>query len=60
MGGAQVFEKNRFLTPQNRASVPDMSPVMSETERNRTRLVMLMIAAALAVATIAPVAVLAA
>jgi hypothetical protein len=56
MGGAQVFEKNRFLTPQNRASVRGMS----ESERIRTRLVMLLIAAALAVATIAPVAVLAA
>lgn len=53
---AQAFEKNHFLNHQNRARVRGMSDI----ERNRTRIVMLIIAAALAVATLAPVAVLAA
>ncbi len=54
--GAQVLEKNHLMTPQNRATVIRMT----DTERTRTRIVMLMIAAILAIATIAPVAVLAA
>jgi hypothetical protein len=53
---AQVFEKNHFLAHQNRLKLLRMSDI----ERNRTRIVMLIIAAALAVATLAPVAVLAA
>ncbi len=52
---AQVFEKNHFLNDQNRAKVFRMSDI----ERNRTRIVMLIIAAALALATLAPVVVLA-
>lgn len=52
----QVFEKNHFLTPQNRAT----SIGMSEKDRNRSRLLMLCLAVCLALAIIAPVAILAA
>jgi hypothetical protein len=53
---AQLFEKNHFLAPQNQ----DILPRMSEQERQKSKFWMLMIAAALALAILAPVAVLAA
>jgi hypothetical protein len=53
--GAEAVEKNHFIASQNRHRVQSMT----EAERNRNRFVMLIIAAALAVATLAPVAVLA-
>jgi hypothetical protein len=52
----QVLEKNHFLPPQNRAT----SLKMSEKERKRSRIMMLVLAAGLALAILAPVAVLAA
>lgn len=53
---AQVFEKNHFLAPQNRAtSIP-----MTENDRQRGRVLMLCLAVGLMLAILAPVAVLAA
>jgi hypothetical protein len=52
----QVFEKNHFLHPQNRAT----SLIMSERDRIRGRILMLFLAVGLALAILAPVAVLAA
>jgi hypothetical protein len=52
----QVFEKNHFPHPQNRAT----SLRMSERDRKRGRMLMLFLAAGLALAILAPVAVLAA
>jgi hypothetical protein len=56
MATAQVFEKNHFLHPQNRAT----SLMMSEKDKIRGRMLMLLVAAGLALAILAPVAVLAA
>jgi hypothetical protein len=53
---AQVLEKNHFPHPQNRAT----SLKMSEKERKHSRMLMLFLAAGLALAILAPVAVLAA
>ncbi len=55
-GGGQGVEKNHFIESQNR----HMTPPMSEAERHRTRRYMIAIATILALATLAPVAVLAA
>ena len=52
---SQVFEKNHLSVPQNRRT----SSSMSETDRNRGRMVMLFLAAGLVLAILAPVAVLA-
>jgi hypothetical protein len=53
---AQVFEKNHFLAPQNRAT----NSIMSEKDRKRGRMLMLFLAVGIALAILAPVAVLAA
>jgi hypothetical protein len=53
---AQVFEKNHLSVPQNRRT----RLVMSEKDRNHGRMLMLFVAAGLALAILAPVAVLAA
>ena len=52
----QVFEKNHFLSTQNRAT----RMLMSENDRIRGRIVMLCLAVGLMLAILAPVAVLAA
>jgi hypothetical protein len=52
----QVLEKNHFPLPQNRAT----SLMMSEIEKRRGRMVMVLLAAGLILAILAPVAVLAA
>ncbi len=52
----QAIEKNHFPDKQNRHILPPMT----DKERARTRQMMLAIAAVLALATLAPVAVLAA
>ncbi len=52
----QVFKKNRFPHRQNRATSLDMS----EKDRKRSRTLMLFLAVGLALAILAPVAVLAA
>ncbi len=53
---AQVFEKNHFLDPQNRAtSIP-----MTENDRQRGRKLMVFLAVGLMLAILAPVVVLAA
>jgi hypothetical protein len=52
----QVLEKNHFPGPQNRAT----SLEMSEKDKRRGRALMLFLAAGLALAILAPVAVLAA
>ncbi len=52
----QVFEKNHFLSTQNRAT----RMLMSENDRKRGRIVMLCLAVGLMLAILAPVAVLAA
>jgi len=52
----QVLEKNHFPLTQNRAT----SLSMSDRERKRGRLLMVLLAASLALAILAPVAVLAA
>jgi hypothetical protein len=56
MASAQVFEKNHFLEPQNQPT----SLRMSERDRSRNRVLLLALAAGLALAILAPVAVLAA
>jgi hypothetical protein len=56
ISSTQTIEKNRFPEDQNR----HMTPPMSEQERRKSRAFMIAIAAALALATLAPVAVLAA
>ena len=53
---AQVFEKNHFLEPQNRAT----SKPMNTGSKLNTRVLLLFLAAGLALAILAPVAVLAA
>jgi hypothetical protein len=53
---SQVFEKNHLSVPQNRSTRSSMS----ENDRNRGRLLLLFLAAGLALAILAPVAVLAA
>ena len=53
---SQVFEKNHLSVPQNRGT----RSTMSEKDRNRGRMLMLFLAAGLALAILAPVAVLAA
>ena len=53
---AQVFEKNHFLAPQNRAT----RLLMSEQDRKNGRKLMLCLAVGLMLAILAPVAVLAA
>lgn len=53
---SQVFEKNHLSVPQNRRTRSSMS----EKDRNHGRLLMLFLAAGLALAILAPVAVLAA
>jgi hypothetical protein len=53
---SQVFEKNHLSVPQNRR----MRSSMSEKDRNHGRMLMLFLAAGLALAILAPVAVLAA
>ena len=53
---SQVFEKNHLSVPQNRST----RSTMSEKDRNRGRMLMLFLAAGLALAILAPVAVLAA
>jgi hypothetical protein len=55
-GGVQVTEKNHFPGDQNR----HILPFMSEQDRKRSRFLLIALAAALALATLAPVAVLAA
>jgi hypothetical protein len=52
---SQVFEKNHLSVPQNRST----RSFMSEKDRKRGRLLMLFLAAGLALAILAPVAVLA-
>jgi hypothetical protein len=52
----QVLEKNHFLPSQNRAT----SSRMNEKDRKRGRILMLFLAVGLALAILAPVAVLAA
>jgi hypothetical protein len=60
MNGAQVFEKNHFLETQNRATSSPMKHIHNDSPaRRRARLFLVLMAAALAVATLAPVAVLA-
>jgi hypothetical protein len=56
IAAAQVFEKNHFLGGQNRATKPVMNP---GSKLNR-RVMLLFLAAGLALAILAPVAVLAA
>jgi hypothetical protein len=51
---AQVIEKNRFQGIRNRATILRMS----DAERNRSQFFMLLMAAVLAAATLAPVTVL--
>ena len=53
---SQVFEKNHLSVAQNRSTRSSMS----EKDRNRGRMLMLFLAAGLALAILAPVAVLAA
>jgi hypothetical protein len=53
--GAQVFEKNHFLAQWNQSTVTVMEPVRTTS----ARLVLTLMAAALALATLAPVVVLA-
>ena len=53
---SQVFEKNHLFDSANRAK----SLVMSEKDRNRGTMLMLFLAVGLALAMLAPVAVLAA
>ena len=53
---AQVFEKNHFLEAQNRAT----SSSMNKASKHNTRALLLFLAAGLALAILAPVAVLAA
>jgi hypothetical protein len=53
---AQVLEKNHLSVPQNRRTRSSMS----EKDRNHGRMLMLFVAAGLALAILAPVAVLAA
>ena len=53
---SQVFEKNHLSVPQNQSTRSSMS----ENDRNRGRLLLLFLAAGLALAILAPVAVLAA
>ena len=53
---AQVFEKNHFLVTQNRAT----SRPMNTGSKFNTRVLLLFLAAGLALAILAPVAVLAA
>jgi hypothetical protein len=52
---AQVVEKNRFPEQWNR----HMTPAMTDIDRERSRFLLVVIAAALALATLAPIAVLA-
>lgn len=51
----QVLEKNHFLGPQNRSTIS----AMTERERNQTQGLLLLMAACLVLATLAPVAMLA-
>jgi hypothetical protein len=51
---AQVIEKNRFQGIRNRATILRMS----DAQRNRSQFLMLLMAAVLAAATLAPVTVL--
>jgi hypothetical protein len=51
---AQVIEKNRFQGSRNRATILRMS----DAQRNRSQFFMLLMAAVLAAATLAPVTVL--
>ena len=53
---SQVFEKNHLSMPQNRSTRSSMS----DQDRNHGRMLMLFLAAGLALAILAPVAVLAA
>jgi hypothetical protein len=53
---SQVFEKNHLSVPQNRRTRSSMS----EKDRSHGRMLMLFLAAGLALAILAPVAVLAA
>lgn len=53
---AQVFEKNHFLEGQNRAT----RPIMKTASKLNTRVLLICLAAGLALAILAPVAVLAA
>ena len=52
---SQVFEKNHLSVPQNRSTRSSMS----EKDRNRGQILMVLLAAALILAIMAPVAVLA-
>jgi hypothetical protein len=54
--GVQVTEKNRFLVTRNRVTVH----AMTEKEKRNYRQTMALLAAAIALATLAPVVVLAA
>jgi|JI10StandDraft_1071094.scaffolds.fasta_scaffold289501_2 hypothetical protein len=59
-GAAQVIEKNHFPEVQNRATSSSMQPVTAkELSRRRARLFLLLMAAVIAAATLAPMAVLA-
>ena len=64
--GAQVIEKNRFLLSQNRSTPTGMVKTKTsgtahgEQSRRKVRFFLLLMAIALAAATLAPVAVLAA
>ena len=56
IAAAQVFEKNHFLEDQNRVT----KPPMNKATKLNTRVMLLFLAAGLALAILAPVAVLAA
>lgn len=56
ISAAQVFEKNHFLEGENRAT----NPLMNTATKLNTRVMLLLLAAGLALAILAPVAVLAA
>jgi hypothetical protein len=60
LDGAQVIEKNHFPMGQNRATPLPMShaPDIEQTRR-KGRMVLLLLAAAIAAATVAPMVVLA-
>jgi|GEM_PF-2085333 hypothetical protein len=60
MNGAQLIEKNHFLVSQNRATSTRMQSFdAKEKSRRRARLFLLLMAAVIAAATLAPMAVLA-